>query len=104
MNHFAEGKYSRIDILKRLLRTIVCIIAFALVRILIHAVVLFQYCYLLISGKSATPLRKFGNTLSLYAYDLLSYATLNNNRKPFPFSDLRESSGENTSPSDIDFS
>ncbi|WP_291325095.1 DUF4389 domain-containing protein [Desulfovibrio sp. UCD-KL4C] len=104
MENFTECKNSRIDILKRLLRTIVCIIAFALVRILVQAVVLFQYVYLLIFAKSSDPLRRFGNRLSAYTYQLLRYATLNDNRRPFPFSDLPETSNCEPPSSKIDFS
>lgn len=104
MGNFTECKNSRVDIFKRLLRTIVCMIAFELVRILLQAVVFFQYAYLLISGKSSTPLRRFGNRLSIYTYQLLRYATLNDNRKPFPFSDLPETSGSDQPSSKIDFS
>ncbi len=104
MDHFADGKYSRIDILKRLLRTIVCMIAFSLVKFLLQAVVLFQYAYLLVAGKSSAPLRRFGQRLSLYTFELLKYVTLNDNKKPFPFSDLPEGPNKNETPNHIDFS
>ncbi|WP_031481294.1 DUF4389 domain-containing protein [Maridesulfovibrio frigidus] len=104
MDHFAGGKYNRIDILKRLLRTIVCMIAFSVVKFLLQAVVLFQYAYLLVAGKSSEPLRRFGLRLSLYTFELLKYVTLNDNKKPFPFSDLPESQNRNDPPNHIDFS
>ena len=104
MENFTECKNSRIDIFKRLLRTIICMIAFELVRILFQAVVFFQYVYLLIFAKSSVPLRRFGNRLSAYTYQLLRYATLNDNLRPFPFSDLPETSNCESPSSKIDFS
>ncbi|MBI9112108.1 DUF4389 domain-containing protein [Maridesulfovibrio ferrireducens] len=104
MDNFKDLKNNRLDILKRLLRTIVCMIAFELVRLLLQAVVMFQYAYLLILGKSSAPLRRFGNRLSTYTYQLLRYATLNDNMKPFPFSDLPETTRCESPVSRIDFS
>lgn len=83
-----EINVERIDILKRFLVTIVCLLVFELVRLLVQATVLFQFLYMLIARKHSDPLRKFSNRLSCFAYRLLRYATLNENGKPFPFSDF----------------
>ncbi|MFW5500857.1 MULTISPECIES: DUF4389 domain-containing protein [unclassified Maridesulfovibrio] len=101
MNNAAQD---RIAIGKRFLRTIVCIVAFELVRILAYAIIFVQYAFLLITGSHLTPLREFADRLSNYAFSLLKYATLNSNVRPFPFSDFPAESKKTPSSSDIDFS
>ncbi|MBU1611589.1 MAG: DUF4389 domain-containing protein [Proteobacteria bacterium] len=78
----------RSAILKRLIMTIICLIAFEAVEILLLLVVLFQYGQMLILGKRNENVRKFGNKLSWYGYRILRYATLNENGRPFPFGSL----------------
>lgn len=78
----------RMDILKRFLVTLVCLLVFELVRLLVQATVLFQFLYMLIARQHSDPLRKFSNRLSCFAYRLLRYSTLNENDKPFPFSEF----------------
>lgn len=78
----------RIDILKRLAVTLVCLLVFEIVRLIVQVSALFQYAWLLLSKSYSEPLRKFNNRLSLYAYRLLRYATLNENPKPFPFDEF----------------
>ncbi|WP_018124492.1 DUF4389 domain-containing protein [Desulfovibrio oxyclinae] len=83
----------RTGVLKRLAVTIVCLLVFELVRLLVQVSALFQYAWMLISKSYSAPLRNFNNRLSLYAYRLLRYATLNENARPFPFEEF-PSSGE----------
>lgn len=104
MHYHSEKTVSRIDVLKRLLRTIVCLIAFALVRIVLQAVVFLQFIFLLIVARHNEQLRSFGNKLSMYAYELMRYSTLNGNRRPFPFSSLPVDHECERPSSDIDFS
>ncbi len=78
----------RFSILTRLLVTVVCFAAYEVVKILIYACVAFQYAYLLIAGKSSEPVKIFCNRLSMYAYRILRFTTLNDNERPFPFSSL----------------
>ncbi|WP_147822295.1 DUF4389 domain-containing protein [Salidesulfovibrio onnuriiensis] len=83
-----EIDVERMDILRRFLVTIVSLLVFELVRILVYATVFFQFLYMLIARRHSDPLRKFSNRMSCFAYRLLRYATLNDNSKPFPFSDF----------------
>lgn len=78
----------RLSIFSRLIVTIVCLIAYEILKIVVYACVAFQYIYLLIAGRSSEPLRIFCNRLSMYIYRILRYATLNENKRPFPFSSL----------------
>lgn len=99
-----DTEYNRLDIAKRFLRTIICIIAFELVRTLTYATTFVLYIFLLISGKPSKTLQDFGNKLSCYAHSLLRYMTLNSNIRPFPFSDLPTDKDCKPSPSHINFS
>jgi hypothetical protein len=63
-------------------------IIFEILKIIIQVSVLFQYVYLLISKTYSEPVRNFTNKVSIYAYKVLRYVALNENEKPYPFSDF----------------
>ena len=50
-------------------------------------VVTFQFFYVLFTANTNPQLLKFGNSLSIYHYHVMMYATYNSDDKPFPFSD-----------------
>jgi len=77
--------YSRKKIAIRLLYTILFLLVFAILTIIIKVSVIFQYVYLLISKTYNNPIRNFTNKVSVYAYKVLRYVTLNGNEKPYPF-------------------
>lgn len=77
--------FSRKKIAIRLLYTILFLIVFEIIKIIIQVSVIFQYGYLLISKTGNNPIRDFSNKVSVYAYRILRYVTLNENEKPFPF-------------------
>lgn len=81
---------SRKSIIIRFLYTIFFLIVFEILKIIIQVTVLFQYIYLFITKTYSTPLRTFSNKLSVYAYRVMRYITLNENTLPFPFSDFPE--------------
>ena len=80
--------YSRKKIAIRLLYTMLFLIVFAILTIIIKVSVIFQYVYLLISKTYNNPIRNFTNKVSVYAYKVLRYVTLNANEKPYPFRDF----------------
>ncbi len=80
--------YSRKKIAIRLLYTILFLIEFAILTIIIKISVIFQYIYLLISKTYNNPIRNFTNKVSVCAYKVLRYITLNENEKPYPFNDF----------------
>lgn len=80
-----ETTATRSAILTRLIRTIVCFIAFEIVKISVVLLVLFQYGQLLVLKKRNDHVRKLSNRLAWYAYRALRYGTLNENTRPFPF-------------------
>jgi hypothetical protein len=81
-------KFSRKKIVIRLLYTILFFIIFEILKTIIQVSVLFQYVYLLISKTYSEPVRNFTNKVSVYAYKVLRYVTLNENNKPYPFQDF----------------
>jgi len=81
-------KFPRKKIVIRLLYTILFFIIFEILKTIIQVSVLFQYVYLLISKTYSEPVRNFTNKVSIYAYKVLRYVTLNENNKPYPFKDF----------------
>jgi hypothetical protein len=81
-------KFPRKKIVIRLLYTILFFIIFEILKTIIQVSVLFQYVYLLISKTYSEPIRNFTNKVSVYAYKVLRYVTLNENNKPYPFQDF----------------
>ncbi|MBM4284899.1 MAG: DUF4389 domain-containing protein [Deltaproteobacteria bacterium] len=79
---------SRTRIAVRLLYTVLFLIVFGVVHFLINLTVLFQYILLFITQSPSEPVRRFANQLTAYAYRLMRYLTLNDNDRPFPFSDF----------------
>ena len=89
---------TRKKILIRLLYTIFFLIVFEILKIIIQITVLFQYIYLLITKNYNSPIRKFSNKVSFYAYKVMRYITLNENKQPFPFNDFPENIDGSESP------
>ena len=57
------------------------------IRIVISAIVLFQFGTMLLVGKPNQRLLDFGYSLAIYAFQIITYLTYNTDKKPFPFSD-----------------
>lgn len=83
-----SNQHSRKKIAIRLLYTVLFLIVFEILKIIIQLSVIFQYIYLLISKTYNNPVRNFTNKVSVYAYKVLRYLTLNENDKPYPFKDF----------------
>ena len=79
---------SRTQILIRLFYTVLFLIVFGIVHALINLATIFQYILLLITLKESQPVRRFANQLAVYGYRVMRYLTLNDNARPFPFSDF----------------
>lgn len=74
----------------RLLYTVFFLIVFEILKLIVQVIVLFQYIHLFITRTSSDPLRRFSNKVSVYVYRVMRYITLNENERPFPFSDFPE--------------
>lgn len=79
---------SRKKIATRLLYTIFFVIVLEILKTIIQVAVLFQYVYLFITQTYSNPVIAFSNKVSVHAYRVMRYITLNENMRPFPFSDF----------------
>ena len=88
MNELYEEKIPRGKIGIRLLLTILCLIILHVVQFVIQIISLVQYVLLFLTRGHSEPLRKFSNQAAAYAYRLIRYVTLNENTRPFPFTEF----------------
>jgi hypothetical protein len=58
---------------------------YGLAEVVITGVVIFQFFYVLITGKNMERLLVFGQGLSTFVYDIMLFLTYNSEKKPFPF-------------------
>ena len=54
-------------------------------RVVIAAVVVIQFFYVLLSGETNAQLKTFGHSLAIYTYQIIEFLTFNTDDKPFPF-------------------
>ena len=78
----------RKDIAVRLLYTIFFLIVFEILKLIVQVCVLFQFVLLLITRAHNEPVQRFSNKVLSYAYRVMRYVTLNDNQRPFPFTDF----------------
>jgi hypothetical protein len=98
MDNQQEISTSRKHIAIRLLYTLLYLIVLEMLKAMIQLSVIFQFIYLLIIGKHSEPVRKFTNKLSTYTYKVMRYLTLNENLRPFPFSDFPDEMEQSETP------
>jgi hypothetical protein len=70
---------------KRGLFMLLFLLIYGVAEILISAVVVLQFFFVLFSGEQNVRLREFGSSLSVFVYQVMSYWTYNSEEKPFPF-------------------
>jgi hypothetical protein len=71
----------------RLLFMIIFVFLYGLSRIVVLAVVVLQFFWVLFTGETNDKLRAFGQSLATYTYQLIRYLTYNSDSRPFPFAD-----------------
>ena len=71
----------------RLLFMILFVALWSVSRILVLAVVVVQFFWVLFTAEPNRRLLEFGESLALYSYQIISYLTYNTEDQPFPFSD-----------------
>ena len=74
----------------RLLFMILFLALWSLSRILVLAVVVLQFFWVLLTGETNQRLLVFGASLATYSYQIIAYLTYNSEEQPFPFSDWPE--------------
>jgi len=72
----------------RLFYTVLFLIVLGILHGLIQLATVFQYIVLLITRKHSEPVRRFANQVATYAYYVMRYLTLNDNERPYPFTDF----------------
>jgi D-alanyl-lipoteichoic acid acyltransferase DltB (MBOAT superfamily) len=72
----------------RLLYTLLYMAIFELVKTIVILISLFEYFFLLVTLQHNEPARAFANKVATYGYRVMRYLTLNENQRPFPFSDF----------------
>ncbi|MEN8136291.1 MAG: DUF4389 domain-containing protein [Thermodesulfobacteriota bacterium] len=72
----------------RLLYTILFLVILGIVLLIVKLVVVFQFIYFLSTRQASEPVRQFSNKVATYGYRIFRYVTLNESRRPFPFSDF----------------
>ncbi|MGB8991942.1 MAG: DUF4389 domain-containing protein [Desulfobaccales bacterium] len=88
MNDEPQVTLSRKQIAIRLLYTILYVAIFEVVKTIILLITIFEYFFLLITLRHNEPARTFANKVAAYGYRLMRYLTLNENQRPFPFSEF----------------
>jgi hypothetical protein len=81
----------------RLIFTLIFLVILSLMHLIIQMTTVIQYVILLITRSYSEPLRSFSNKAAAYVYRIIRYITLNDNTRPFPFTDFP---GEIESPED----
>lgn len=71
----------------RLLFMLLFAIFYSVAEIVLLAVIIFQFLYTLVTGKTNARALRFGAQLSTYAYQVFMYLTYNTEERPFPFTD-----------------
>jgi len=79
---------SRKQIGIRLLYTILFLFILGIVLVIAKVVIVFQFIYLFSTRKPNESVRQFSNKISTYGYRIFRYITLNENQRPFPFTDF----------------
>lgn len=70
---------------KRGLYMLLYAIFYTLAEIVLFAVVIFQFLLQLFTGETNQRLRKLGQSLSTYAYQILIFLSFNSEYQPYPF-------------------
>ncbi len=64
---------------------LVFIAIYGISRIVVGAVVLLQFLWVLFTGETNQQLKMLGQSLALYTGQIIRYLTYNSERRPFPF-------------------
>lgn len=61
------------------------LVFYSVAKVLIFAVITFQFILTLLTGKTNDKLVKLGQSLSTYLYQILIFLTFNSDEHPYPF-------------------
>lgn len=71
----------------RLLFMIILVFLYGVSRVVVGAVVVLQFFWVLFTGETNERLRGLGQSLATYTYQVIRYLTYNTDSRPFPFDD-----------------
>jgi len=57
---------------------------YGLSRVVLGAVVVIQFFYVLLTGETKEEMKALGHSLAIYSYQVVEYLTFNSETKPFP--------------------
>ena len=69
----------------RLFFMCVMVLLYSVSRVVVSAVVVLQFFWVLFTGETNKPLANLGQALATYTYQIIRYLTFNTEERPFPF-------------------
>ncbi len=85
--HSLKDNLKSLSIWLRLLFMILFLALWSISRVVVFAVVVLQFFWVLFSGETNARLGALGQGLATYSYQIVQYLTFNTEEQPFPFSD-----------------
>jgi len=61
------------------------LVFYSVAKVIVFAVITFQFLLTLFTGKTNERLIKLGQSLSTYIYQIMTFLTFNSNEHPYPF-------------------
>ena len=58
---------------------------YSVTEVIVFVVILLQFFFVLFTGRQNVRLKEFGEGLSVFIYQIMSYWTYNSEERPFPF-------------------
>lgn len=69
----------------RLFFMLVMVLLYSVSRLVVSAVVVLQFFWVLFTGETNKGLENLGQALATYTYQIIRYLTFNTEERPFPF-------------------
>lgn len=69
----------------RLIFILIVTFLYSVSRVVVSAVIIFQFFWVLFTGEKNQKLQNFGLALADYTYQIVLYLTFNSEERPFPF-------------------
>jgi hypothetical protein len=82
-----KGNIRRGEVWARGFYMLLFAVIYSIAKVVLWAVALFQFGFVLLTTQRNVPLLDFGASLSRFLYEVLLFLTFNTEGKPFPFSD-----------------
>jgi hypothetical protein len=90
MDQELKSRLTSRDLWLRALYMIFFAIAYSVAELLVTLIAVFQFIFILFSGRANALLLVFGQNLARYIGDIIRFETFNTEHKPFPFDDWPE--------------